>query len=42
VAISWCLVGTAHGLKREKRKKERDRGQETKRERERTCEDEKM
>ena len=48
VAISWCLVGTACGLKREKKKKEgdSDRGQEGKREREkgrereRRCEDE--
>jgi len=34
VAISWRLVGTACGLKREKKKKERDRDrwQETERE----------
>ena len=51
VAISWCLVGTERGLKREKKKeRDRDQGQEGKREKERErekgreirCEDENM
>jgi hypothetical protein len=44
VTTSWRLVGTACGLKREKKKKERDcdRGQETEREKMRRCEDVKM
>jgi len=40
VAISWRLVGTPRGLKREKKERDRDRGRE--RERERRCEDVKM